>query len=491
MTKEELLRWDGAGGVDDDLLAGVVRPPHEGGDVREEGSLELAGLIARLPQVALESLQIGDLDVPGDEVADVRLQGAAVIAILLWKGAAILGEAGAVPLLVEDLGERIKGVGKLDVALRVAHHRVSERRWHLVCVCSMKLEYEYFGSWYALSCEGEGASRVSRPQFNSTHQDILDEGDRTDGPLYYMPIASSLASILLRIPIPVCNHPNFLLHDVSGSTSKYRVGAQGPGEALTDIEQENIEVGQISRHCGLVSHAGTNERSDFLDGESAVKTRAAMLCLLGRRAPANFFFLFPSSTAVAGPSIDSTGIILFSNFLIGQRIETGTMESLHAELLHLSGMEGVESSIARVQTAVRRLPVVAERLHGTSDAWAVRCQLLEASVAVMRAILTDGTTDTQTHPSTPRTQALVGCGWMCYDWTTSHARPEQATGRPLAGLRPEGGIVGFMALDGWVAVQRELAVLQGPPDSPIGDAVLGAAHARRRHHARGLSHPLN
>ena len=57
--------------------------------------------------MALEGLQVGDLNISGDEVADVRLEGGLVIAVLVWEGIAVLGEAGAVPLLVEDLGQRV------------------------------------------------------------------------------------------------------------------------------------------------------------------------------------------------------------------------------------------------------------------------------------------------------------------------------------------------------------------------------------------------
>lgn len=37
----------------------------------------------------------------------MRLEGGLVIAVLFWEGIAVLGEAGAVPLLVEDLGQGV------------------------------------------------------------------------------------------------------------------------------------------------------------------------------------------------------------------------------------------------------------------------------------------------------------------------------------------------------------------------------------------------
>lgn len=84
-----------------------MRVFHERGDVREKGRPDLAGLIACLPEVALKGFQIGCLHITGDEVADVSLEGALVVAVLGREGIAVLGEAGTVPLVVEDPRERL------------------------------------------------------------------------------------------------------------------------------------------------------------------------------------------------------------------------------------------------------------------------------------------------------------------------------------------------------------------------------------------------
>lgn len=67
---------------------------------------------------------------------------------------------------------------------------------------------------------------------------------------------------------------------------------------LTDIEQEDVKAGQrISSHCGLVSHAGTNERVQM---SKAVKTRRQVEGIARKTRSSQFFFSLLSRTAVAG-----------------------------------------------------------------------------------------------------------------------------------------------------------------------------------------------
>jgi uncharacterized protein YbbK (DUF523 family) len=71
----------------------------EGWHVREEWSLEDPRLIALCPEMALEGLEVRRLDVSGDQVPDVSLEGAAVIAIVVGERIAVASKARLVPLL--------------------------------------------------------------------------------------------------------------------------------------------------------------------------------------------------------------------------------------------------------------------------------------------------------------------------------------------------------------------------------------------------------
>lgn len=53
-----------------------------------------------LPQVALEGLEVGDLDIAGYEIADVGLEGITGAAILVGEGLPVLSERRVIPLLV-------------------------------------------------------------------------------------------------------------------------------------------------------------------------------------------------------------------------------------------------------------------------------------------------------------------------------------------------------------------------------------------------------
>lgn len=115
--KEELLGRDRARRVDDDLLAVLDGLVEEGVNIGEEGSYNVTRLVALQPEVSLEGLEVGDLDVAFHEIADVGLEVGARGAILFGKGIAVLCKLGAIPLLIEDLGESFEGVWELAPAL--------------------------------------------------------------------------------------------------------------------------------------------------------------------------------------------------------------------------------------------------------------------------------------------------------------------------------------------------------------------------------------
>lgn len=113
MRKEQLLRRNRAGRIDDDLASRSMSTGDEWGHVREDGGLEFARFVALLPQVALERLEVGSLDVSRNQVTDVGAEGFAVIAILVWERIAIAGKAGTVPVAIKVARERVKRVRKL------------------------------------------------------------------------------------------------------------------------------------------------------------------------------------------------------------------------------------------------------------------------------------------------------------------------------------------------------------------------------------------
>jgi hypothetical protein len=91
-------------------MGGIEERSHVG----EEGSTDLAGGIALLPEVALESLEVRDLDIAGYEISNVGLQLRARVAVLFRESIAIGGKCRAVPFLIQNLGKCFEGIRKLS-----------------------------------------------------------------------------------------------------------------------------------------------------------------------------------------------------------------------------------------------------------------------------------------------------------------------------------------------------------------------------------------
>jgi hypothetical protein len=79
---------------------------------KERRGVRAAG-VAVFPQVALQVLEVGDFDVAGCEVADVRFEGCGRGGVFGGEGGAVGEEGWVVPLGGEDGGEGGEGVGEL------------------------------------------------------------------------------------------------------------------------------------------------------------------------------------------------------------------------------------------------------------------------------------------------------------------------------------------------------------------------------------------
>ena len=114
MLEQQPLRRHGARAVHEHRDAGGAPGEERGADVWEERAAQGGGGVAALPEVALERLQVGRLDVLGGERADVRLERGGGDAVRGGEGVAVGREGGGVPFGGEGLGERGEGVGELE-----------------------------------------------------------------------------------------------------------------------------------------------------------------------------------------------------------------------------------------------------------------------------------------------------------------------------------------------------------------------------------------
>ena len=114
VAKQEFLGRHAAARVDHDT--DIVPAPglDSGGDVRKEWYFDVARSVAVLPNVALEGLEVGDLDISTNEVPYMCLKSGRADSVLFRKGFTVRSELGAVPLRGKHAGKGFETVGKLD-----------------------------------------------------------------------------------------------------------------------------------------------------------------------------------------------------------------------------------------------------------------------------------------------------------------------------------------------------------------------------------------
>ena len=115
VLKEQLLRENTPRGINRYVLPSVLPLLQLGSHVGKQRRRIRSRLIPVLPQVALEVLQIGDLDIALRQVFYVRLQRCWGGAVLGWEGVLIWLEIRIVPLPGQDLWESFDSVGELWV----------------------------------------------------------------------------------------------------------------------------------------------------------------------------------------------------------------------------------------------------------------------------------------------------------------------------------------------------------------------------------------
>jgi len=115
VRKQQLLRGHGPRAVDDEAHGGGSPGAQRGRDVGKQRAAQGAAGVAPAPEVALEGLEIGDLEVAGGQVVDVGAEGGRRGAVFCGEGVAVGEEVGAVPVGGEGGGEGGEGVGELFV----------------------------------------------------------------------------------------------------------------------------------------------------------------------------------------------------------------------------------------------------------------------------------------------------------------------------------------------------------------------------------------
>lgn len=118
MREEQLLRRDRAGGVDDDLLSALGGLVEESFDIWEKGSDDVARLVTLQPEVSLERLEVGYLDIALHKIVDVGFKVRRRVAVLFGKSITILCKLWAVPLLFQDFGKCLECIWELGTANR-------------------------------------------------------------------------------------------------------------------------------------------------------------------------------------------------------------------------------------------------------------------------------------------------------------------------------------------------------------------------------------
>ena len=113
MPHQQLLRKNAPAAINRHLA--TLGPPslESRDDVFEQRRGVRAAGVAVFPEVALKVLEVGDFDVAGGEVADVRFEGGGRGGVFGGEGVAVGEESWVIPLGGEDGGEGGEGVGEL------------------------------------------------------------------------------------------------------------------------------------------------------------------------------------------------------------------------------------------------------------------------------------------------------------------------------------------------------------------------------------------
>jgi hypothetical protein len=113
MPHQQLLRKNTPATINRHSLSLRPPTPQRRDDIAEQRRRVGAAGVAVFPEVALQVLEVGDFDVAGGEVADVRFEGCWGGGVFGREGGAVGVEGGGVPLGGEDGGEGGEGVGEL------------------------------------------------------------------------------------------------------------------------------------------------------------------------------------------------------------------------------------------------------------------------------------------------------------------------------------------------------------------------------------------
>jgi hypothetical protein len=113
MPHQQLLRKNTPATINRHSLSLRPPTPQRRDDIAEQRRRVGAAGVAVFPEVALQVLEVGDFDVAGGEVADVRFKGCWGGGVFGREGGAVGVEGGGVPLGGEDGGEGGEGVGEL------------------------------------------------------------------------------------------------------------------------------------------------------------------------------------------------------------------------------------------------------------------------------------------------------------------------------------------------------------------------------------------
>ena len=118
VCEEQFLRRDRAGRIDDDLLSLLGGLVEERLDIWEERGNNVARLVALQPEISLERLKVGYLNITLHKVANVCFEVRRRVAVLFGESITILCKLWTVPLLFQDFGKCLECIWELGTANR-------------------------------------------------------------------------------------------------------------------------------------------------------------------------------------------------------------------------------------------------------------------------------------------------------------------------------------------------------------------------------------